>query len=230
MPTQLAAVVGLIATIGPLAVRRRFPLAVLAACVTGFVLSRILLDSLEASIVAIALSLAFYSAAAHGSARWRNRACATGLVVVMAELAREVFAQAPEDVPNLLSVQILALLVNLALFSAMWALGNAVGSGRRRASELYERTVALEHERARPRGLSSQVVGSPPVPRSIRPSCERLSALAITRDAKRLPPDHSAPLRMGEANREVTSAATSAVRMDARVKRSPVEAITGRTR
>src|SRR5206468_8706569 len=38
-------------------------------------------------------------------------------------------------------------LANSALFGALWALGAALASGRRRAGELLERTVELERER-----------------------------------------------------------------------------------
>jgi DNA-binding NarL/FixJ family response regulator len=53
----------------------------------------------------------------------------------------------PPEVPDRRLVQAIALLFNLVLFFAMWALGAAIGSGRRRAKELFERTVELERQR-----------------------------------------------------------------------------------
>jgi signal transduction histidine kinase len=147
-PDAAGVAVGLAAMVVPLAVRRRFPLSALLACIAGFLLSRNALGSVESTMTTIVLSFAVYSAAAHGRARWRNWVCAVCLVAVMAELWLEVNDDyfAP-DVPNLLLLQVLVLLVSFALLCAMWALGAALGSGRRRARELLERTVELERER-----------------------------------------------------------------------------------
>jgi signal transduction histidine kinase len=138
---------GAVAMAGPLVLRRRFALSVLVACTGGFLLSRIVLDAGDTTITSIILSLAFYSAAAHGAARWRNWVCGVSLVAVMAELWREAGIVFPPGTRFLLLAQFLALLLNFVLFCAMWALGAALGAGRRRASELLERTVELEHER-----------------------------------------------------------------------------------
>jgi signal transduction histidine kinase len=146
-PSPVAVVAGAAAVVVPLVLRRLAPLSVLVACTAGFLLSRLALDAGDATITAIALSLAVYSAAAHGRARWRIWVCGVCLVAVMGELLREVIVDFPPDLPNRLLNQILALLINLALFWAMWALGGALGSGRRRAKELLERTVELERER-----------------------------------------------------------------------------------
>jgi len=143
--TAIAAILAVMVL--PLALRRRAPLTVLLACTAAFLTSRILLDSVETSITTIVMSLAVYSAAAHGRARWRSWVCGICLVAVMAEVLREAIVIFPPDLPNLLLNQIFALLVNLVLFGAMWALGAALGSGRRRAKELLHRTVELEHER-----------------------------------------------------------------------------------
>lgn len=146
-PNTVQVAVGLAATILPLTLRRRLPLVALLASIAGFVVARVALDSVEAPITGIALSLAFYSAGANGRERWRNWVCAAGLVAVAAELWREVSGGFGPGVPNEPLLQALALVVNVALLSAMWALGAAVGSGRRQARELRERTVALERER-----------------------------------------------------------------------------------
>jgi signal transduction histidine kinase len=131
----------------PLAFRRRAPLTVLLACTAGFLLTRIVLGSVETAIAQIVVSLALYSAAAHGRPRWRNWVCGICVVAVMAEAWREVIVYLPSDVPHRLLNQVFALLISLVLLCAMWALGAALGSGRRRAKELLQRTVELEHER-----------------------------------------------------------------------------------
>lgn len=146
-PSDGAVVAGAALLIGPLILRRRAPLAVLLASTAGFLVSRIVLDAGDATFTTIALSLAVYSAAAHGRAPWSHGVCAVCLVAIVAELVRELRIVFPPDFPNLLLNQILALLINVVLFCAMWALGSALGSGRRRAAELLERTAALERER-----------------------------------------------------------------------------------
>lgn len=84
-PSTAAVVIAASAMIVPLALRRLAPLSALLACTAGFLLSRIALDAGDATITAIVLSLAVYSAAAHGCARWRHWVCGTCLVAVMAE-------------------------------------------------------------------------------------------------------------------------------------------------
>lgn len=146
-PSTAAIVAGAGALVAPLVLRRRVPLSVLLACTAAFLLNRIALDSGDAIMTTIVLSLAVYSAAAHGRPRSRDAVCAVCLVAVMGELWREATIVYPPDMPNLLLNQILAMSLNLALFCAMWALGAALGSGRRRARELLERTLELERER-----------------------------------------------------------------------------------
>lgn len=146
-PSTAAVLTSTFLLVGPLIFRRRAPLAVLLASTAGFLVSRIVLEAGDATFTTIALSLAVYSAAAHGRAPWSHGVCAVCLVAVVAELARELRIVFPPDFPNLVLNQILALLINVVLFGAMWALGTALGSGRRRAAELLERTAALEHER-----------------------------------------------------------------------------------
>ena len=145
-PDQLAVISGLAATFLPLALRRRLPLSALVACVAGFVVARALLDNIEASISVLALAVSFYSAAAYGRGRWRTAASGLSLAVLIAELWREVVANAP-PIRNLLAYQAFVLLLNLALVLCVWALGAAVRSGRRHSRQLAERTVQLERER-----------------------------------------------------------------------------------
>jgi signal transduction histidine kinase len=147
-PDRAGLAIGLAGAVLPLAARRRAPLAALAACTLGFLLSRIVFGSDETAITSIVLSLAVYSAAAHGHPRWRNWVCGACLVAVMGEVWHEATTDIPADMPTMLPVALLTLvLLNFALYCAMWALGSALGSRRRRAQELLERTVELEHER-----------------------------------------------------------------------------------
>lgn len=146
-PPQTGVVVGLVAAVAPMALRRRFPLVALVACTTGFVAARVVFDSIETTISVIVLGLAFYSAAVHGRGRWRSRtASAVCLAVLMAELWHEIRTNAP-PVENLLVFQAFALLTNLVLMVTMWSLGRAIGASRRRARELVERAHQLERER-----------------------------------------------------------------------------------
>ena len=138
---------GLVAAIGPLAFRRRAPLVALVACTAGFLGARLLLDSLEQTITVIAVAIAIYSAAAYGRPRRRNVVCALCVVAMMARLWYETGNLLAPDVPDRELVLAIQMLTILMLFGAVWALGAAIGSGRRRAAELLDRTVALERQR-----------------------------------------------------------------------------------
>jgi signal transduction histidine kinase len=146
-PSRLEEIAGLTLVIAPLAVRRRAPLAALVACTAGFVVSMQYLHMVEAAVVPIALSLAVYSAAAHGRPRVRHLACAVCLVAILGDIWFELQTTVPTGFPDRRTHQLIQMMVNMALFSAMWALGTALGAGRRRAAELVDRTVALERER-----------------------------------------------------------------------------------
>ena len=147
LPTTAEELGGLAAVIAPLALRRRAPLTALLACTAGLLVARYLLHSVEPTITSIALAIALYSAAAYGRPRWRNVACAVSVVAVMFQMWGDVAETLPPEVPDRLLVLTMELLVSLVLFCAMWALGSAIGAGRRRAAELLERTMALERER-----------------------------------------------------------------------------------
>jgi signal transduction histidine kinase len=147
-PDAAGLAIGLACAVLPLALRRRVPLVALAACTAGFLLSRLVFKSDETAITSIVLSLAVYSAAAHGHPRWRSWVCGASLVAVMAVVSYEATSDIPSEMPTMLPVALLTLvLLNFALFCAMWALGSALGSRRRRAEELLHRTIELEHER-----------------------------------------------------------------------------------
>ena len=145
-PGTAAVLAGLGATFAPLAVRRRFPIAALLACVIGLLAARVVFDSIEASITVFALAIAFYSAAVYGRPKWRTAACVSSMVFLFAELWREVVTNAP-PIKNALLFQAFSLALNMGLLLCVWALGAAVRSGRHHARELAERTVQLEQER-----------------------------------------------------------------------------------
>jgi signal transduction histidine kinase len=66
---------------------------------------------------------------------------------MMARLWYETGNQLAPEVPERQLVLAIQMLTTLLVFGAMWALGAAIGSGRRRAAQLLDRTVALERER-----------------------------------------------------------------------------------
>jgi signal transduction histidine kinase len=99
----------------------------------------------ETTVTVIVLSIAVYNAAAHGSQLWRNRVCGIAFIAVAGELWRE--QHAVPGMPNLMLHQVFDQTLTLVLIGAMWALGSALGAGRRRARELLEKTVELESER-----------------------------------------------------------------------------------
>ena len=133
-PDGAGAVAGLAVMIAPLALRRRAPVAALLGCTAGLLLSRLLFDPVEQAVTLIVLSLAVYSAAMYGGERRRNRACALSLVAITAFL---LYEENVADAPGAL-LQFFDVLTEVALFCAMWALGSALGAGRRRAQELLE--------------------------------------------------------------------------------------------
>lgn len=147
LPTLPEEVLGLVLTLGPLAFRRRAPITTVLACAAGFVGSRLLLDAQEASVVGVGISVAVYSAAAYGRPPWRNWACGVAGVAVVAELWRELATLVPDDQPRMFVVEAFALLFYAVLIAAMWALGSAMGAGRRRTAELVLRTAQLEQQR-----------------------------------------------------------------------------------
>ena len=145
MPSMWAAVAGVSAMTIPLAFRRRAPLVVLLVSTAGFVeLGFVLGNARVTSVTLIAYCLAVYSAATQGRPGRRNWACAIGLVAVTAIAVRDV-SDAPPDLPLLARLSEVG--VTVALVAAIWALGSALGSGRRRAQQLQQRTFELERER-----------------------------------------------------------------------------------
>lgn len=136
-PSMLTAAAGIGAMTIALAFRRRAPLTVLLVSTAGFVTQGLTMGyAREPAITLIALLLAIYSAAVHGQPGRRNWVCAICLTAVVATSLHNLNV-GPTDLPLL--YQLPVLLVNGALFAAIWALGAALGSGRRRIDELQQR-------------------------------------------------------------------------------------------
>ena len=143
-PDATKNMVGLAAVVLPLALRRRAPLTVLLASTAAYIASIVLLDPfVEGSITTIALSVAVYSAATHGRARRRDWVCGICLVAIVGLIV--FYNPTGFRIPS--QYRLLEVLVVVALFCALWSLGAALNSRRRRAGELLERTVELERER-----------------------------------------------------------------------------------
>jgi signal transduction histidine kinase len=148
-PSSVEELGGVLLWVGPLAARRRLPLVTAVACTLGYVVSYVWLRAQEPTVVAIALSVAIFSAAAYGRARWRHWVCGGCLVVIMGEYYRLQVQQTPlpHGVPDRLLYEAFPVLFYLVLACSMWALGSTIGAGRRRAAVLLERTIALEEQR-----------------------------------------------------------------------------------
>lgn len=147
MPGRAALVLGLAATTLPLAFRRRFPLVALVISCAGFLFARIVADSVEATVTAVALAIAVYSAAAYSPHPLRHVACGGAVAAIMVRLWVEVSGPIAPVVPNQWALRVMALVANLWLLLAMWALGAAIRRGTVRADELRRQTAALAAER-----------------------------------------------------------------------------------
>ena len=144
-PDKVRVTALLAAMVVPLALRRRAPLTVLVISTAAFIaLGLELGPRLEQTFTVIVLSVAFYSAAAHSRARRRDWVCGACLVALIGFVVHELHALGGH-LPVLYYVFV--ALANSALFGALWALGAALASGRRRAGDLLDRTGELERER-----------------------------------------------------------------------------------
>ena len=145
-PGMAAPVVSMLLLCAPIAVRRRFPLAALAAVVGAFLLARLVLDVGESSMTVLVGSLALYSATVHGRGRLRIPVVAGAVALIAGEVGREVYFLIPEVEGKTLT-QGFILLYNLAILSLPCALGATLRRLRDRQRELSERAAELERER-----------------------------------------------------------------------------------
>jgi signal transduction histidine kinase len=131
----------------PLALRRRFPLAVLAAMTPALVAYR-LADIPESTWSINAWWVALYSAGAYGRAGWRDWTRVAGIIAITGLILYElVGTDATEMAGNRLALGLVTLLSNAVIFAAVWWLGDSVRVRREQQAELEQRARELERER-----------------------------------------------------------------------------------
>jgi signal transduction histidine kinase len=136
----------------PLAVRRRFPLAVPSVVVAAFVISRIVLHphfpglAWEQYFTVWACWLALYTAVALGNGRRRPRVVALLAAALFGEVVRELFYKGG-PFKGLPLNQGFYLAYNAGFIALPVLLGTAVRSLRERQAELAAQTAELRRER-----------------------------------------------------------------------------------
>jgi signal transduction histidine kinase len=148
-------VVSLLVTIGPLALRRRYPLLVPAAVIAAFVVARWTLPphvpglpTWEGIFTVWACWLALYTAVVHRRRNWRSAAVVGTLTVVLiAEVIREIFVYQGGTYRGLPVNQGLLLAYNVVVIALPILLGVAVRSSRERQQKLVAQASELQRER-----------------------------------------------------------------------------------
>ncbi|HEY8525945.1 MAG TPA: sensor histidine kinase [Acidimicrobiales bacterium] len=138
--------------VAPLAVRRRFPLTVLAVVTAAYVplsLGRVP----ELSVAPIAYFIAFYTAGAYGGRR-RELVRLAAVIVIFALVVEGIAASSDsyEGNVNPWLINILTAVQNLFYLAAAWLLGDLARTGREREAKLVAQADALraaQAERAR---------------------------------------------------------------------------------
>ncbi len=154
-PAKPTIVLVLLAVTLPLALRRRFPLAVACVVVGAFVVGRLAsnpgvpgLASWEGTMTVWACWLVLYSAVAHGRGTLRTPLVVAALAAVLfGEVVREVLFYKGGLFAGLPLNQGFSLLYNAAFIALPVLLGMAVRSGRDRQRQLVARTSELQRER-----------------------------------------------------------------------------------
>src|SRR4051812_18648353 len=127
-PAAVLIPMGLLATL-PLALRRRVPLVVLGAVITGIlVLDQVSVEQ-EPQTTLLPLLLAVYSVAAHADQRISAAGLVVGLVAIVVDEPGDTIVMGP-------------------LMVGTWLVGRLVRSWRRQAVELAGLAAQLEQERA----------------------------------------------------------------------------------
>jgi signal transduction histidine kinase len=152
VPSKALLVPAVLAVTLPLALRRRFPLAVACVVIVAFGVGRVALAPAEPAlpawegIVSVwACWLALYSAAVHGPrSRLTIIVVAALVAVIFAEVVRETYSGALEGLPL---NQAFGLAYNVVFLALPVALGVAVRSLRERGRELAAQAAELQHER-----------------------------------------------------------------------------------
>ena len=145
LPGTAATVLSMLGISLPLAWRRRYPLSVVIAVTGAFLVAQFVVEVPEGAISYLAVSLAIYSAAAHGQRRFRTLVLAVCVGAIVAGLARALFFGAAGDIRPLLQGVILAY--NAVLFALPWALGAVIRSLRESKTQLADRAAELQAER-----------------------------------------------------------------------------------
>jgi signal transduction histidine kinase len=154
-PAKPAIVISLLAVTVPLALRRRYPLAVVCVVIVALVAGRAIVNpdvpglaSWELYLTQWACWLGLYSAVAHGRrTRLTTAALAALVALLLAETVREVIFYKGGVFKGLPLNQGFALVYNAAFLSFPLLLGLVVRSRRERELELAARTVELQRER-----------------------------------------------------------------------------------
>jgi signal transduction histidine kinase len=155
-PAKPGILLAVLAVMIPLALRRRFPLAVACTVIGAFVVGRLVshpdipvLAAWEGTMTVWACWIALYSAVVHGRTSRRMALVVFVLAaVVVGEVVREVFFYGGGAAYGGLPVnQAVLLAYNVVSIALPIGLGMAVRSRRDRESELAERTRELQSER-----------------------------------------------------------------------------------
>ena len=154
-PAQAPLVVAALAVTLPLALRRRFPLAVACVVIVAFVVSRVLtapdlpfLPAWESYATVWACWLALYTAVVHHERTRVAIPVLAGLALLLvAEVVREVLFHEGGAFHGLPLNEGFQLVYNAVFVAWPLVLGAAVRSLRGRERELAAQTVELQHER-----------------------------------------------------------------------------------
>lgn len=141
LPRYWIAVVLLVLTLAPVAVRRRFPFTALMAGTTGILFLR-LLHVPEYQVSTIALFLVLYSSGRWGDERWRNPLRAVAVLMVLVALTAGIIEERRFLTAGFMTERsyVLATTVgvsfNLVFIAAAWVLGNVTRARADREREL----------------------------------------------------------------------------------------------
>ena len=154
-PAKPGILLSVLAVMLPLALRRRFPLAVACLVIGAFVIGRLVshpdipvMAGWEGTMTVWACWIALYSAVVHGYPA-RRTALVTGALaaVVLGEVVREIFFYAGGVYGRLPIYETVLLAYNVVSIALPLLLGLAVRSRRARERELEARTRELQSER-----------------------------------------------------------------------------------
>src|SRR3954470_9474022 len=153
-PAKPAIVLVLLAVTLPLALRRRFPLAVAATVITAFVVGRVTLSpevpgvAWENYVTVWACWLALYGAVAHARRTRLTALVVAGLTAILfGEVVREVAFYNGGAFPGLPLNRGFFLVYNAAFIAFPLLIGLAVRSLRKRQHELAAQATELQRER-----------------------------------------------------------------------------------